>query len=274
MVPAPVLLAGGIYAHGGELAKNVISLLVVGGTPLGESVATQLLGDEAVPREYVGDLLVGDPAPRERGDPGHASLRSNRRAVEQLPEGALGDVPHAARHGQHVRARDGPAERIGRLVLQISGETTVEEPGAHAVRDRVRGDVQPDDLGRRPRLALTVKRGVGFDQLLAGEGGDLRGAVPCVKFVESRLVLEKGGVDAVRAAQVHDTEPATAFVFAPNPVAERPGQRAKDAVAVPGHAVIECAQSLEVLPGIFEVVELVEVRLARFPVRSVAVLNA
>src|ERR687893_1382883 len=111
-MPTLFFLAASIYTHLGELRKYVLSLRIVREAALGEGVAVELLGDEAVPGEDLGDLLVRDPAQHEDRHPRDPPLRTLRHAVEQPPKGTLGDIPDTPRHCQQVRARDGPRELL------------------------------------------------------------------------------------------------------------------------------------------------------------------
>src|SRR5829696_6790126 len=92
-MPTLFFLAASIYTHLGELRKDVLSLRVVRESALGEGVAVELLGDETVPQEDLGDLLVRNPAQCEDRHPRDPALRTLRHAVEQPPKGALGDIP-------------------------------------------------------------------------------------------------------------------------------------------------------------------------------------
>src|SRR3712207_2706744 len=105
---------------------------------------------------------------------------------------------------------------------------------------------------------------VGVLEFPGREVRKLRGGVAGVEVVEGKVVAEQGGVHAVGAAEVEDTVRAA-------PCPNRFQQGREESAAVLGGLVVEGTQGLEVPPGVRQVVDVVEVRLALLVVLGVGV---
>jgi hypothetical protein len=111
VVPALFLLARRVHAHLRQLPQRVVALGGLGEAALREGARGELLRDEAVAGEQLGERPVVHQPGRQGGDPGRLPVGPGlRHGLQDAVEGALPDVAHAAGNGDEPDVPDGSAE--------------------------------------------------------------------------------------------------------------------------------------------------------------------
>ena len=103
MVPALRLLPGRVQAAQDNVVVRRLELLAVGEAPLPERQSWYPLGDQAVPGERAGDLVVGEDAQHEDRQPEGARTPDD---PQEPVEGAGPDVPDASGADDHAGVAD------------------------------------------------------------------------------------------------------------------------------------------------------------------------